>query len=167
MKNNTNESLKCKKNCNVENELKKKVRKLNRDTPFDYACMAILIIFGIMAFYPMWYVIIGSFSNGIDYMKGGVYFWPRVFTLANYKMVFKYDQIWNGMLVSILRCLTGPLLQVLFTSTVAYAMSRKNVPLKKVWNTIFLIPMFISGGLIPYYLTVKLYGLLKIGRAHV
>ena len=139
----------------------KKVGKLGKDTPFDYVLMAVLAIFAVITFYPMWYVVIGSFSNGNDYLKGGVYFFPRIFTGANYSVVFNDDRIWQGFLITIIRCAIGPTLLVFFTSMVAYGMSRRELPGRKGFNFYFLFTMFFSGGMVPAYLVYKFLGMLN------
>ena len=48
---------------------------------FNYTFLALL---GIATFYPFWYVLIASFNTGRDFMRGGVWIWPRAFTLENY-----------------------------------------------------------------------------------
>ena len=52
---------------------------------FNYTFLALL---GIATFYPFWYVLIASFNTGRDFMRGGVWIWPRAFTLENYQMAF-------------------------------------------------------------------------------
>ena len=138
-----------------------KLHKLGKNTWVDYIIIAFLIIFAFCAFYPMWYVIAGSFSNGNDYMRGGVYFWPRMFTFANYSVVFYDDRVWLATLVTVVRCMVGPTLNVFLTSLVAYGMSRRELYFKKFFNGMFLFTMFFSGGTIPYYLLCKILGLLN------
>ena len=139
----------------------KKLSKLGQDTALDYFLMAFLALFAFIAFYPMWYVLIGSFSNGNDYMKGGVYLFPRIFTEANYTVVLNDDRIWQAFLVTIIRCAIGPTLLVFFTSLVAYGMSRRELPGRKGFNIYFLFTMFFSGGMVPAYLVYKLLGMLN------
>ncbi len=140
---------------------KKKKSRLHKNTPGDIAIIACLLIFSALTFYPLWYVLIGSVSDGQDYLKGGVYFLPRIFTFESYKTIFANERIWNGLVITLFRCAVGPVSSVLFTSFVAYGMSRKNLRWRKFFNVWALIPMFFGGGLIPYYLLCKMLGLLN------
>lgn len=149
------------RNATNKPEKQKKPHKLNKNNWADYLIIAALIVFALLTFYPMWYVVAGSFSNGNDYMRGGVYFWPRMFTTANYSVVFHDDRVWTATLVTIARCAVGPTLNVFLTSLVAYGMSRKELNYKKFFNFAFLFTMFFSGGTIPYYLLCKILGLLN------
>lgn len=146
---------------NNEKQIRSKKSRLNRATAGDYVIAALLIVFTVLAFYPVWFTLIGSFNNGTDYLKGGVYLVPRVFTWANYKVIVSDERIWHGLLITVLRCLTGPAMLVGFTAFVAYGMSRKELKGKKVFNIINLITMFFGGGMIPLYLLCKMLGLLN------
>lgn len=139
----------------------KRLHKMGKDTVGDYIIIAFLIIFAFVAFFPIWYTIVGSLNNGSDYERGGVIFWPRVFTFANYSAIVADERIWQGLLISVLRVLTGPILSVLFTSFVAYGMGRKELHFKKAFNFLNLFTMFFAGGMIPYYLLCRSIGLLN------
>ncbi|MFR6641583.1 MAG: hypothetical protein ACLUSP_09915 [Christensenellales bacterium] len=139
----------------------KTIRKLNRDHSGDYVIMVLLGLFAVLTFYPMWYVVVGSFSEGADYMKGGVYFFPRVFTLENYKVIVSSQAVWRSIGVTVARCALGPTISVLFTAFVAYGMSRKELRFKKLFNFAGIFTMFFSGGLIPYYLLCKILGFIN------
>lgn len=145
----------------TQKKRRQKLHKLGKDTAADYVIIFFMIVYAFVAFYPIQYTVVGSFSNGTDYAKGGVFLWPRMFTTANYKAIFADTRIWNGLLITVLRCLTGPVLLVLFTSMVAYGMSRRELHFKKFFNVTALITMFFSGGMIPFYLLCKMLGLLN------
>lgn len=143
------------------NIIPKTIRKLNRDHAGDYVIMVVLGLFAVLTFYPMWYVVVGSFSEGADYIKGGVYFFPRVFTLENYKVIVSSQAVWRSIGVTVARCALGPTISVLFTAFVAYGMSRKELRFKKLFNFAGIFTMFFSGGLIPYYLLCKILGFIN------
>lgn len=126
---------------------------------FDYVNYVILALVILVTLYPVWYVLIGSLNDGVDYLKGGVGLFPRVFTLANYKVVFLDNGIWHAYLITILRTVVGTVCALIFTSAVGYAMSRKNLKFRQpiYWFSIFI--MFFSGGLIPGFLVIKVLGL--------
>ena len=148
----------------VKTEKSEKVRrrkKVKHDTAFDYVNIALLVVLALLCLYPMWFVIVGSFNKGYDYLKGGVYFWPRTFTWANYAVVLADNRIWQGLLMTVIRCLIGPVLHIFLCSIVAYGMSRKELHGKKFFNIFGLITMFFSGGLVPFYVLCKMLGMLN------
>ena len=136
--------------------MKKHIKKM---LPFDYFNYTLLILFSFICLYPMWYVLIGSFNEGLDYVKGGIYFVPRVFTWANYVIIFNDTRLWIGFLITISRTILGTVTAVLFTAAVGYGMSRKNLPFRKAIYNFNIFTMFFGGGLIPYFLVINAIGL--------
>jgi putative aldouronate transport system permease protein len=94
----------------------------------------------------------------MDYIAGGIYFFPRAWTIYNYVVVFSNIKLWNAYLITISRTILGTALALIFTSIVAYAMSRKELPFKKAIYVINIFTMFFSGGLIPFFLIMKTLG---------
>src|SRR5690554_6585000 len=146
----------------ITKEETKHIRKSKLDKKlyvFDYINYTFMTIFMILCIFPIIYVLVGSFNQGADYIKGRVYIIPRVFTFENYRVVLENSQLWSGYFVTISRTVIGTLTALIFTSTVAYAMSRPNLKYKKVLYWLNIFTMFFSGGLIPYLLIIRIIGL--------
>lgn len=126
---------------------------------FDVVNAILLVIMMFIMIYPFWNSLVGSFNEGGDYMRGGVYFWPRKFTLMNYKAVFLDNTIINAFAVTILKCIVGTITSLLFTSICAYAITRPNLKGKKFYIPFIMVTMFFSGGLMPYFLLINGLGL--------
>lgn len=137
----------------------KKKRKLHKMLPFDYFNYAFMILFALITIYPFWYVVIGSISNGQDFAGGGVWFFPRMFTLANYRVVFADSRLWLGLKNTILKTVIGVTTSLIFTSCTAYGLSSRKLRHRKIFHWINIFTMFFSGGLIPYFMIVSLLGL--------
>lgn len=122
----------------------------------------VVVTFVLLAtVYPFYYVVILSLNDGVDSLRGGITLWPRAFTLDNYAQ-FLGDAKWiNAIWISVAKTVTGSGLTVLFTCMVAYGLSAPGLMGKKLYNVILLICMYFSGGLIPYYLTLRAYGMLN------
>ncbi len=135
------------------------MRKLNSNTPFNVIINTVMILVCFIALYPVWYTIIISFNNSEDTLRGGVYFWPRMFTLESYRTVFQDKSIIKAFGITILRTLLGTVSSVVFTSMVAYAFSKKHILGNKVYMIIGTITMFFGGGLIPTFILFKNIGL--------
>lgn len=135
------------------------VSKLKRKTVGDYIITILMVLICFIALYPIWYTIIISFNSSEDTLRGGVYFWPRQFSLQSYKTVFQDKSIITAFGVTILRTLIGTLVSVFFTAMVAYAFSKKYIMGNKVYLIIGTITMFFGGGLIPTFVVFKNLGL--------
>jgi putative aldouronate transport system permease protein len=84
-----------------------------RYNAFDL-CNAIVMIFLVfVCVYPFWYVTIGSFSEGTDYLRGGVYLWPRVFSLDNFTLIFNDNRLVIGFRNTIMRTVIGTIIGTL------------------------------------------------------
>lgn len=126
---------------------------------FDVLNFLWMGLFCLCCIYPLYYVLVGSFSQGADYAKGGVYLLPRLFTFENYRVVIEKSEMWHSYLVTFGRTIIGTSTSLVFTSIVAYAMSRSNLKFKNVFYYLNIFTMFFGGGLIPYFLIIKTIGL--------
>jgi len=124
---------------------------------FSIFNVAFLSLIAFSALYPFWYLTIISLNSGMDSARGGIFLWPRVPTFENILTVLKWDMFSRSLWISIMRVLVFVPLHLLITSSVAYAMSRKEFMARKFIAVYMLITMLFGGGLIPYYLV--LYGL--------
>lgn len=130
-------------------------RKTKGEAFFDLLNTLGMLIICFITLYPIWYVIVNSFNEGMDGMRGGIYWWPRMFSFENYAAVVKSPGIMLAMGITVAKTLLGTLLHVLFTAMVAYAFSRRDLIGGKVYILIGTITMFFGGGLIPTYLLMK------------
>ncbi len=130
-----------------------------RLTPADRLYMtlnyAALLLFCITAVYPFIYFLALSFNDGYDAMKGGIYLYPRVFTLENYLKAFNNKLILNSFFISISRTLVVTVASVLLTALLAYALSRKGLPGRKYIVFFFFFTTLFSGGLIPTFILFR------------
>ena len=133
--------------------------RLNRVTTGDIIIGAIMALLCFAALYPVWYTIIISFNEANDALRGGIYLWPRKFSLQSYKTVFQDSTIIRAFIITILRTVIGTVTSVFFTAMVGYAFSKKHIMGNKVYTIIGTITMFFGGGLIPYFITLKNLGL--------
>jgi len=131
------------------------------DRIFDVVNYFIMIIVLIATFYPFYYCIILSFNEGKDAMIPGIYFWPRKFTLENYYFIFNNKLLITAFTNSVLRTVIGTVTSVLFTAMVSYGLSKKKLEFRKFYYGFFIVTMYFSGGLIPYYIVIKNLGLIN------
>ena len=96
-----------------------KMRKIHRFNGWDVLIYSILIIFAILAIYPIIYTLAGSFSDGEDYSYGGIWILPRKWTVENYAVVLKDALFWTSLGNTVLRTVLGTFIGLLFTTFVS------------------------------------------------
>ncbi|WP_135548811.1 carbohydrate ABC transporter permease [Paenibacillus cymbidii] len=132
---------------------------MKRFGAFDAFNYALLLVLSLLFLYPFWQLLVLSFSTGKEATTLGYAFWPRHWSTEAYRFVFAYDEVMRPFGNSVLRTLTGTALEMLFTLLAAYPLAKRELPLRGVLTTYFIIPMFFGGGLIPYYLLIRSLGL--------
>lgn len=137
-----------------------KVKKSRTDQVFDFFLYLIAVILVIIMLYPMYFIVIASFSNPADVSAGNIVFLPKGITFKGYKKLLEYSQLWVGYKNTILYAFVGTIISLIVNVPTAYALSRKDLCGRKLFTVFYLIPMFFTGGLIPTYLIVKDFGLL-------
>lgn len=132
-----------------------RIRRTTEDKIVDAVVYLICILVFVITFYPFWLSIVLAFNEGKDATYGGIYFWPRRFTLDNFEKMFS-DIAWVKALgVSVARTVAGTILTVFMTTFVSYGLSHKNLIGRKVYMTLFIVAMYLSGGVIPYYMVLR------------
>ena len=127
---------------------------------FDVFNVLLRIAVVICTFYPMIHIVMASFSDGnLLLAHRGILLKPLDFTIGGYKMVFKDPMILRGYANTIFVVVAGTFISVLVTAMGAYFLSRKNVMLQTPVMLYVMFTMFFSGGMIPFYFTVKDLGL--------
>jgi putative aldouronate transport system permease protein len=114
----------------------------------------ILILLAAIVIYPLYFIVIASISNPDAIFNGEVYFYPLKITFDGYKRLFDEPLIWSGYLNTIIYTVFGTAFNLLLTIPAGWALSRKNLPFRRVITWFMVITMFFGGGLIPYYLLV-------------
>jgi putative aldouronate transport system permease protein len=120
-----------------------------------------LIVLSFTALYPFWNALVVSFNTGTDTSMGGVTFWPRDFTLENYKIILSDNRLLNGFFISVSRTVIGTITAILMTAILAYGMTKSNLMGRKIYMVYFIITMYVGGGLIPSYLLIRSLGLMN------
>ena len=136
-------------------KLRKKLAKWRKQTLsdkiFDIINYTVLTLIGLVCLYPLYYIVIVSFSESAF----GAYLLPNNFTLSGYRMVFGDSEIWRAYLNTIFYTAGSVLFGLFLTIPCAYALSRDDLPGRGLFMAYLTVTMFVSGGLIPTYLTVQ------------
>ena len=136
-------------------------KRNNSDRIVDLVINVLLAAVGLIAIYPIWYVLIASVSNPTSIAAGKVVLWPDGFNLQAYIKLLDNQMIWKGYFNSICYTLAATALSMFVTVPCAYALSRKDLPGRTFFSTFFIITMYFSGGLIPSFLVINSLGWLN------
>ena len=109
--------------------------------------------------YPLYYVVVASFSDPYEVYAGKTFLLPSGFTLDGYKGVFLNDGIVSDFLNSVKYTIVGTIFSVVMLYITAYPLAQKDLPGRKALSVFFLFTMYFAGGLVPTYLVVKSTGL--------
>lgn len=127
---------------------------------FDLGVYVLLALVVFLCLYPFWNVFIISINDASDTVRGGLFLFPRKPTLESYHIVFQNKEIWYATWISVARTVLGTVVSLVFTTLLAYAMSKKDLFGGKVISLFFVFTMYFGGGLIPYYMALKSYHLI-------
>lgn len=133
--------------------------RINRRTAADYGIVVILFFLAFITVYPFYNILILSFNDAQDAARGRIYFWIRSFTLSNYVLFFQNNDFFRSFSLSVSRTVLGSLSSTFFTALFAYTLSKRHLIGRKTLTTLMMIPMYVSGGLIPFFLLIKDIGL--------
>jgi len=111
--------------------------------------------------YPILNTVAISFNDGLDAVRGGIGIWPREFTVENYRTVFNMHTIPRAFQVSVARTVVNVVLNILFTSMLAFAISRSDFVFRKPITLIAVLTMYFNAGLIPNFILIQSLGLMN------
>jgi len=124
-------------------------------TLFDVANYVFLGLVGIAAVVPFLYIVAGSFAEDAELTRRAFFIIPHTFTVAAYKYIFSTDtvthSIWNSLYITVV----GTAVNLFFTVTMAYALSKRGVMGRNAVLNLVVFSMLFGGGLIPTYLVVR------------
>lgn len=114
-----------------------------------------MIIFVVVTLYPVLNTLAISFNDGTDALKGGIYLWPRKFTLKNYTTVLQKNNLVTGAIVTVARTVIGTVLSLVLNAILAFIVSRPRFLFRKQLSLFWVITMYVNGGMIPTFVLYK------------
>jgi len=139
----------------------KKLKQSWDDRLFNWICNIFLFLFIIVVFYPLWFVVMASFSDPVYVNNGSFLLLPKGFTTEGYQMVFGDSRVWSGYLNTIIYTVGGTALGTIVTVLAGYSLSRKDLVGRNIIMKLMVFTMYFSGGTIPLYLVVQGLNLLN------
>jgi len=124
---------------------------------------AVLALTALVCLLPLWYTLCVSLSQKAAATAGLVSFWPVGFTTDAYRQIMEDAKFFTSFWTSIKRVVLGSALNYVVIVLMAYPLSKsaKDFRARNVFMWILVFSMLFNGGLIPWYMTVKSYGLIN------
>ena len=134
---------------------KRKIKVNPMDQALQILIYLIIIALCLIILLPCLNVVALAFNDGADAARGGVWFWPREFTLDNFKEVFKDGSITSAYVVTIARTVIGTFLSLMVTTMAGFALKQEDLPGRKIITMLITFTMLFGGGMIPTYIQYK------------
>jgi putative aldouronate transport system permease protein len=122
---------------------------------FDIFNYAFLTFCAIITILPFIYVIAASFATDVEIAARPFFLFPKKPTLETYRYIFASESIIHSLFVSIYVTIVGTLVNLFFTFTMAYPLSKSNIVGKNWIINGIIFCMLFSGGMIPTYIVIK------------
>ena len=131
------------------------------DRIYDTSVYIVLTLALIAVFYPLYFMIIASFSDPNAIYQGRVILLPKDMTLLGYQRIFSNALIFRSYLNSIIYTISGVLVSLILTIPTAFALSRPELPGRAWIMKLMIFTMYFYGGMIPLYIVVRYLKLLN------
>ena len=131
---------------------KKKKKRVSVWTVLIYA---FIVLFTLACLFPIVYEVLLSFASKEDYLQSDFLIFPVHFNFENYKIILLQDRIPIAFLISVFLTVVNLVYSMAIDILAAYVLAQRDLPGRKIFFTFLLIPMFFSGGLVPFYLTLR------------
>ncbi len=132
-----------------------KIKTSAWDKVFVVCNTLFMVAFVVVTLYPVLNTLAISFNDGTDALRGGIYLWPRKWTLKNYITVLQKQNLITGAYITVARTVSGTLLALAANAILAFIVSRKNFLFKRELSLFWVITMYVNGGMIPTFLLYR------------
>ncbi len=140
----------------MENNVKRKKKKTSAaDMAFIIFNSLFMILFVAITLYTVLNTLAISFNDGTDALRGGIYLWPRKFTLKNYTTVLQKNNLITGAYITVARTVIGTASALLVNAILAFIVSQKRFLFRRQLSLFWVVTMYVNGGLIPNFLLLK------------
>ena len=124
---------------------KKKIKISPADKAFTVCNTIFMVLFLIITLYPILNTLAIAFNDGTDALRGGIYLWPRKWTLQNFITVLQKDNLITGAYITVARTVLGTITALLANAILAFIVSRKRFLFKKQLSLFWVITMYVNG----------------------
>ena len=132
----------------------------NGEKTFGLVNGLLLILFSASLLFPFVNLLAVSFTHGASEHLSNVMLWPRPFTTKSYETVLSQRDLYTGYFNTIIRTVFGTAATLVVLLGAAYPLSKRYLPHRNLYTSIFVFTLFFNGGLIPTYLVIRDLGLI-------
>jgi len=125
------------------------------DRVFNVFNILILALVAICTFFPLYYVLVVSFTDPTEYLKSKFIIFPRHWSLASYEYLFSTKAFLNSVGVSAFLAVVGTACSLVVSSSLAYVLSRKRLRGRRIILLLIMITILFNPGIIPNYLLIR------------
>lgn len=131
------------------------VKRSQGERIFGVFNTAVMLLICGATLYPLWYVIIASFSEPLAVSTGAVTFLPKGFETASFRRVLGMENLWTAYGNTVFYSVVGTTISMVLTVLGAYPLSKKRLKGRKVLMLLVLITMWFNAGMMPIFLNFK------------
>ena len=139
----------------MKSSAKHKMRRSKSDLAFDIFNYVLLGLAALVVLYPLYFVVIASFSDPDAINTGRVVLWPVGFNTMGYEKIFADAKIWRSYSNTIFYTLLGTTINIFLTMMFAYPLSRREFFGRKFLTFFMMFTLYFQGGLVPTYLLMQ------------
>lgn len=121
--------------------------------------VAIMFIWALLTLYPFWHVFMYSLSDGKKAMAGGLFLWPRGFSVAQYAAILESSNMLRSFMNSVVRVAVGVPFNIIMSAMLAYPLANKKLAGRGVITMVIFFTMLFGGGMVPTFLLLRDLGL--------
>lgn len=143
------------------------IKRTTVDIVFDVINYLFFGVFTLSCIFPFYYIFINTISDNELVKSGAITLIPRGITISNYISMFKVDDLWRSILVTIGRTVIGTCLMVFVSGLAGYLVTKQEMWHRKFWYRFLVVTMYFNAGLIPWYLNMSMLGLTNNFLAYI
>lgn len=125
------------------------------DRIFDATNAVLMVFVCISVIYPLYFVVVASFTDPNVVNQGRVLLWPVNLFMGGYERILAYPPLWKGYFNTIVYTVLGTGVSLGITVPCAYSLSRRDMAFRRPLMFLFTFTMFFSGGIIPLYIIIQ------------
>ncbi|MCS7460301.1 carbohydrate ABC transporter permease [Paenibacillus doosanensis] len=132
-----------------------------KSTAFDYVNYVLLALISVCCIFPFFYVLVVSLTDRSVYVPYSFQWFPKKWSLEAYSYILSSNSFINALKSTVFITCCGTVLNLLFTFTMAYGLTEKRLPHRKLIYGLVVFSLVFSAGIIPSFLLVKQLGLMN------
>ncbi|GAA4979999.1 carbohydrate ABC transporter permease [Actinopolymorpha pittospori] len=127
----------------------------------DLIIHVVLVVLGLVTVLPMVNILARSLSTSASIAGNPLMLWPTSLTMEAYLYIFETPVLMRSFGITVFVTVVGTALNLFFTTTAAYGLSKTYIPGYRFLMWLVIVPMLFGAGLIPTYLLLKGLGLIN------